>query len=442
MANPLFELENMDTTPPVLMISEILENIFQHCDERANRSCNVLVCKAWSEPCMNAIWREVTDLHHLIKPLKPPLPGVYGFSDNKPLDWDRFLYYSRRVRILNEPGYTSKSHYSATQSLLTEIAYQRPSHALLPNLKVLEFYNEHAHSRFILMLADATIRHYIFHSSKGIESKTLLLNLRTVAARCPHLERVKISMLKSQNYCFDAVLEFFKKLPNVKHIELSSFRDMVALTSVFRVIPNLKILAITSHRHTEDEEKPFIESLAIPPLDADIFMLPTPGCVVQMDHLRPLLCCTNIRSFKLLHPFPITLNDQFAEEMATSWPDLEDLYLSHVPLIQRRDFKNRFTLRALLSFARNCRRIQHLFLLFFPQPSTCPSLNDIESVALPLFSRLRTLDVGFSMLYECDRDVDQVATTLSMILPKKCSLKYPDKQSKLDSVSLRHIGNR
>lgn len=71
MANPLDDLEDMEITPFALMIPEILENIFQHSDERANRNCNILVCKAWSEPCMNAIWREVTDLYRLMKPLGP-----------------------------------------------------------------------------------------------------------------------------------------------------------------------------------------------------------------------------------------------------------------------------------------------------------------------------------------------------------------------------------
>ncbi|KAJ3831340.1 hypothetical protein F5878DRAFT_667657 [Lentinula raphanica] len=157
--------------------------------------------------------------------------------------------------------------------------------------------------------------------------------------------------------------------------------------------------------------------------------LPHADSIVAMDHIRPLLKCTKMRHFDFRHPFPITLDDISAEEIATSWPELLQLHLSndraqavfHLVKDRKYCFK---TLRALLSFARHCPHLTRLSLFFAPRSSTCPTPANIQTLPAPFFSKLRGLNVGTSLLYE--RDKHQVAQTLSRILPAPSDLLFDE----------------
>ncbi|KAJ3755431.1 hypothetical protein EV360DRAFT_72858 [Lentinula raphanica] len=119
--------------------------------------------------------------------------------------------------------------------------------------------------------------------------------------------------------------------------------------------------------------------------------LPHADSIVAMDHIRPLLKCTKMRHFDFRHPFPITLDDISAEEIATSWPELLQLHLSND-------------------------RAQAVFHL--------AKDPDIQTLPAPFFSKLRGLNVGTSLLYE--RDKHQVAQTLSRILPAPSDLLFDE----------------
>jgi hypothetical protein len=164
---------------------------------------------------------------------------------------------------------------------------------------------------------------------------------------------------------------------------------------------------------------------------------PAPDCLVHMEHLRPILICSRIRKFSFEHPFPVTLQDHLAKDIATSWPDLQELYLNPEPLIQQRTFEDRFTLGVLLLFVRHCPRLRCLALLFAVQSSTCPSQGIIRALAVP--SHLKTLNVGVSPLYEFD--VVQVTAALSLILPERRSLVYSNKIEPTDGQSWESVKN-
>lgn len=63
----LHDIDEMEVTPSAMKIPEILQHIFEFNDQKSNCNSNVLVCKAWSDPCMNVIWREITDITRLVR---------------------------------------------------------------------------------------------------------------------------------------------------------------------------------------------------------------------------------------------------------------------------------------------------------------------------------------------------------------------------------------
>ncbi|KAJ3993092.1 hypothetical protein F5050DRAFT_780029 [Lentinula boryana] len=501
---PLDDPESVDVTPFALRIPEILENIFEHSDENSNRTNNVLVCKAWSDPCLNVIWRELKDLSCLVKLLGPTVirgSRLLDFSQtDKPPKWDRFSFYARRVRKIYHMGEKAGTYRAglALRSVFTDIAYQRLSNNIVPNLQVLEWHSDaflYMQNPSILFMGPS-LKHYILHEVKPSPAE-LSLNLQTLADRCPHINHVKISLDSATQSHGDIILDFVMRMAELHTLELPPFGNMAPLINALRGHSCLRKLQIGGcHAIDGQLDKPCITSLALPSPGGDHFAsltflsivvpyavveklfsskfpslqqisifsdlrkpetpstikhlidtltercpqihhirlsyaflpeekytrFPPASCIVTMAHIRPLLRCSKMQNFTFKHPFPITLDDQFAEEIATSWPDLLELQLNNVPLVRRKDFKNCFTLRALLPFARHCPRLVHLSILVVPESSTCPILGDIQSLPSSFFSKLYSFDVGSSMLYESDKH--QVALTLSQILPPHSVLRY------------------
>ncbi|KIK56332.1 hypothetical protein GYMLUDRAFT_61995 [Collybiopsis luxurians FD-317 M1] len=499
--------QTMQSTPAALKIPELLENIFSVSDEESNCNANVLVCKAWSEPCMNVIWKEVTDLLRVAKLLGPIAPyHVPAFSNKKePFNWDRFHFYAKRIRRITchhdeyKDGYKRKNY----EFLFAEIGLSRPSTPLFPNLQALEWHGEIDLYRqnFSVMFMEPTLKQYILHDNSATVP-ALSLILRTVAERCPGLKSISLTLGSDIAGMDDAVLKFIERMTSVKSLTLPPFQDMAPFASVLRnfshleeliigdvqiyrglpfiqslsppstgsncfarlttfsivasylvagefftnSLPSMKRVTITSDirkAETPTSVKRLIELLAEKCPQLEVLCLsynpllqpvkqqcrsPPPSCFVKSMHLQPLLACSRIRSFEFNHPYAVTLEDQFAEDIGSNWPYLQKLSLAPTPCMQRKDFKNCFTLRALLSFACHCRHLYHLAILVAPQPSTCPSQSDIQALPPRFFASLSTFDVGASMIYECD--VVHVTMILSRLLPEKCTIQY-EKPSKL-----------
>ncbi|KAF5379302.1 hypothetical protein D9757_007647 [Collybiopsis confluens] len=512
--NTLDHEDAMQYTPAALKIPEILENIFSFADEQSNRNVNVLVCKRWSEPCMNIIWSELDNLGYVVR-LLGPISFTYSMSaefvnNKEPLKWDRFSFYARRVwRIACRPD---RSRPGAYARVFSEIAFSRPSAPLFPNLKTLQWYGETYHCRenFFFMFMESTLQHYALHeASSSLPGSALSLVLRTVAERCPCLDSVKVVLGSDGEGVGDTVLEFVEKMVNVKSIELSAFKNMIPFTSTLRKIAHLEELIIGYQNSSQFRSS--IESLATPFAGSNSFArlakfcivasysiaeeffslaatfpsmkkiyiasdlakpetpmsvkhllelfatkcpnldalclsysslaqakqpsrLPPASCIVKSLHLRPLLGCARIRNFEFNHPYPVSVDDSFAEEMAVGWPDLLKLSLTPVPSVQRKDFKNTFTLRALLSFARHCRHLHHLAILISTESSTCPTISDIQELPPQFFCGLSILDVGSSLLYEAD--LVPITRILGHLLPDKCQLNFDE----LSTMSNREGG--
>src|SRR5258708_22820521 len=104
----------------VLAIPELLQVIFNFGTRTSNAS-NALVCRSWSGPALDHVWREVDNLYHLLRLLVPLrrknrqyvrrliitlavlscslLRGSFQEFDHSPTpeDWAHFIPHARRV---------------------------------------------------------------------------------------------------------------------------------------------------------------------------------------------------------------------------------------------------------------------------------------------------------------------------------------------------------
>ncbi|KAJ8502330.1 hypothetical protein ONZ45_g11873 [Pleurotus djamor] len=97
---------NSTTTTRVLSIPEILAEIFEFSDKRANAS-NLLVNKVWSREVINVEWRHVDSWSRMLELLAPVElnANTLGFSRPIPyVDYERFSYYASKVRSLTLEG--------------------------------------------------------------------------------------------------------------------------------------------------------------------------------------------------------------------------------------------------------------------------------------------------------------------------------------------------
>lgn len=67
----------------VLFITELLDIIFSFLDRDSNVT-NACVCKRWSDIALDVVWKEVDDLLHLFRLLKPIChqPDTYEYVSN------------------------------------------------------------------------------------------------------------------------------------------------------------------------------------------------------------------------------------------------------------------------------------------------------------------------------------------------------------------------
>ncbi|TFK72237.1 hypothetical protein BDN72DRAFT_876555 [Pluteus cervinus] len=130
---------------------QLLERIFSteavdYNHIRREISVYATICKTWSEPVLNVLWREITtsELPCLLRTLTPlkrmkkdPETARRAFKlAREPTleDWQRFQWYARRVQVLNyvEPGIHS---VEIDQSVFDTLALIRSQLPIFPNLR-------------------------------------------------------------------------------------------------------------------------------------------------------------------------------------------------------------------------------------------------------------------------------------------------------------------
>jgi len=131
---------------------------------------------------------------------------------------------------------------------------------------------------------------------------------------------------------------------------------------------------------------------------------------ITLDTLRPLLSCSKMTTFEIVHQMQLFLQLEDIEEIASKWPSLDTLILNITPVLHL-PRESQLTLRSLLPFARHCLRLQHLGLVLNASTIDIPAARELQ-----FFQRLKCLSMGTSSLAE----EGPVAFFLSRICPIGC----------------------
>ncbi|KZT24176.1 hypothetical protein NEOLEDRAFT_1067762 [Neolentinus lepideus HHB14362 ss-1] len=130
---------------------------------------------------------------------------------------------------------------------------------------------------------------------------------------------------------------------------------------------------------------------------------------ITLRTIEPLFGCTRIKTFELMHEYPMSMYQEDMEVIATKWPLLENLKLDSEPFSAE---KSPLTLRALLPFATHCPNLQFLGLYVDATTADLPS-------SAPPFRRLRRLSLGLSSVQE----PGPVTIFLARVCPLGCRIE-------------------
>jgi hypothetical protein len=139
---------------------------------------------------------------------------------------------------------------------------------------------------------------------------------------------------------------------------------------------------------------------------------------LSLNTFRPLFSCSKLMNFEITHQYPLALQLDDVEEIASKWPLMETLTLNDSPLagapVNDKD-PSLVTLRSLLSFARHCPQLRHLGLLLQASAIDIPPAHEVQ-----YFQKLKHLSVGCSHLAASE---GAVALFLSQICPVGCKIE-------------------
>ncbi|KAF8591499.1 hypothetical protein K439DRAFT_901007 [Ramaria rubella] len=203
--------------PRVLQIQEILAIIFQSCPLPTNAVC-ARVCRAWSDPALDALWREIKDIRHLLR-LMPPFYEDRFERDLAPPDWTRFLLHARRVRSLEH----SDRRVALQTSVFTALGISRPVLDLLPNLRSLRWsaHGENALTHAILFMSPSLQSFEVF--ALTFTPRTIRTFFQTLQERSPHLRFFYLHATGSVIPVETFLAEFLRSLSYLEVIQLPCY---------------------------------------------------------------------------------------------------------------------------------------------------------------------------------------------------------------------------
>ncbi|KAJ7113849.1 hypothetical protein C8R44DRAFT_929435 [Mycena epipterygia] len=389
-----------------LEIPEVIRMIFGHLAGEPSDTTALgrlaITCLAFMDPALDTLWCNQVRL----EPLLYFLPGIWDPPNEDPC-------FGRHRLFLRLSLTTCDEH---SLDLFELLANSFPFDLLLPNLQNLAWisYN-HRSLPYIRLFLGPKISSIDLELD---ESTSCLSILPLLASKYPSLAHVKISprthfaasTLRATSSlirgltavqtvsveCMDAAAcQHLAALPTVTSLAMK-IHELVypayyPLPSQ-RIFPALRTLKITAPGI--DISTNFIGVLSTPPLNtlkvnvldpatADrgtaLFSAIHKGCSHSLltglevhlgryrddlEHpsaytfsptqLQPLLAFTRLSKVVVRVPFRLRLDDAFVAEMATAWPQIEELSLSRPTLIDESSPSSRATIPGLLAFARHC----------------------------------------------------------------------------------------
>ncbi|KAJ3502366.1 hypothetical protein NLJ89_g8920 [Agrocybe chaxingu] len=199
-----------------------------------------LVCKSFSEPALDILWRQMDSLFPLLKifPNFMLSGGVYTFQgaiSDKALD--RFHGYARRLRVLNFS--TDSAELNLARGRVASYAYTYLSRAIAPSEMLPGLHSIYIKSN-ITHLADTLL---LIQPSK-------LHTLTSISRRLSDSDKDRIDLSGSLTPHVVDHLSKFSKLKDVK-LELGKTLNAWLLMEILSKTPSLTDISITADRSTD-----------------------------------------------------------------------------------------------------------------------------------------------------------------------------------------------
>ncbi|KAF9461819.1 hypothetical protein BDZ94DRAFT_1262686 [Collybia nuda] len=407
----------------VLQITEIIELILGYTSPLTTAAC-ARVCRAWSEPAFDRIWCHVPRVDAIFKllgPMERNKEAQYCFTQPhiSPERWDRFFFYSNRIRHIEYVNHLNDNHIIHPNSLAT-VAISRPSLHLLPKLTHITWRNYTAMPPTGLMLT-------VLFMSLSLQSVAVYSPwyshdrmfpdrefFRHIVARSPHIRHLSL-ITENQTHpeLNSALTKSIGALHDLRSVSLSDTYLTTGVLEALSTCPHLKVIShVESKEYTHNISLPVLQNGAFPnfkeihlrvPLVSMINWLQPPfpaACLQRLsittnDASHTIIsgfletvgnCCCNLQSlelnvrqvesdikeplsFAVLNPL---LTCKSLASLSIITPLLLDLDNSHVALM-----------------ASNWSQLRKLHLAPQPWPYFCSHPIRLTLEVLPILSRLR-----------------------------------------------------
>ncbi|EIW53996.1 uncharacterized protein TRAVEDRAFT_74308 [Trametes versicolor FP-101664 SS1] len=204
------------------------------------------VCKAFAEPALDVLWRELDDLLVLLRILPPFQPYTSRYfsilEEVTPAQWLRFQSYARRVRVLSGKAFKS-AMYQVDKMVWTALERLCKDQPLLPNLQILsspDLKNEYLtlltllapslHS-LVLSFPESEIDHDAVYARTRPSTRGVFLQL--LIPRCQRLTELSIdSGLKNLPAKFITSFTRLDKLVQLNLVYSGAVADYPTLQSI------------------------------------------------------------------------------------------------------------------------------------------------------------------------------------------------------------------
>ncbi|KAJ7884709.1 hypothetical protein B0H13DRAFT_1889842 [Mycena leptocephala] len=328
-----------------------------------------LTCRKFADPAVTLLWERQYGIMPLLKCLPSHKWEISegSFKIRSPLkveDWDRVLTYSKCIKQFNDRWLVPEE---LDPSVLESLVISLPPGSLLFNVRDLSCHSESAVFPYLAFLVGPHItKIYIEHTEPVWRFAALpllaskCLSLRHVSTNGPWVDEstewvssfvTQLTQLRTldvlavnEEACRHISglhhLETFKTL-SVSVGESSTTNSFAFLSTIPSYISPRHLTSIALFLQERDYEK----------VSTNLAMY-----IMTSDVVRPLLAFPNLRKVELSSPLGFCLDDDFVNEMALAWSEIEHLSIQGGVFIP--------TIMVSIPLS-SCPRLQHLSLTVY-----------------------------------------------------------------------------
>ncbi|KAG8911191.1 hypothetical protein FRC01_005863 [Tulasnella sp. 417] len=422
-----------------IQIIELIEEIMSYLLEPDLLSA-ARVCKTWSEPALNRLWRNLFSLVPLLSLIAPVQShndeDMDFIHDIDGADWSRYAFYVHRIRNIDLSDFPQQRPMSVravkkyadsipphlATALVTSLSTFSVSPTPLP-LHVVPFISQSLRELCLIFsfLVEST------HHSSSVCVRSMVAAVSAAAALPnPSLQYFKLSghaagtdlctaitecLAKHQSTIYKLALDVpidhqvwrsICNLPFVREVGVTPF-SRSELGNSARIIPMLDELV---------KAKPLLERLRVSLPAAGFGPVEEPDLYRRI--IRQLLGLHSLRSVGIYASAPISLSENDVREMGASWPQIRTVRLqAHIAWFTPGQMAET-DLCILPHFLRHFPYLEELDL-----PLRCDNLPRAEQPTTKLL--LGVLEVSGSPAPKVD--TEQVAAYLASALPPSTRIK-------------------